>query len=408
MRAFLLVALLAVVTATTYFKETFDDSYQTRWVTSKWKQASGEAGKWGHTAGDFPGDANDKGIATTQDARFYAISSKFPSSFSNEGKELVIQFSVKFPQKIDCGGGYVKVLASTVDQENFGGESPYNIMFGPDICGSSTKRVHVIFHYPKKNENLLIKKTISAETDQLTHVYTLIVNPDNTYEVRIDGSKKESGSLDADWDFLPPKKIKDPSLSKPSDWVDEAMIDDPADTKPADWDNVPKTIPDPEAEKPADWDDDADGEWEAPQIDNPEYKGVWKPKRIPNPAYKGPWVHPEIDNPDYTPDDKLYRYSDFGAIGIDIWQVKSGTLFDNIIVTDSIAEAEAFMGETYGKLKDAEKSAFDAAEKAKRDAEEAERKKAEEERKKAEAEKDDEEEEEEDEDDDDEPEHDEL
>jgi len=93
-------------------------------------------------------------------------------------------------------------------------------MFGPDICGYSTKKVHVIFHYPKKGENLLIKKDITAETDQLTHVYTLIVRADNTYEVRIDGEKKQSGSLLEDFDFLAPKIIKDPSKSKPSDWVD--------------------------------------------------------------------------------------------------------------------------------------------------------------------------------------------
>jgi len=59
-----------------------------------------------------------------------------------------------------------------------------------------------------------------------------------------------------------------------------------------------------------------DGEWEPPQIDNPEYKGEWKPKQIPNPAYKGKWVHPEIDNPEYEEDDKLYKYTDIGAIGL--------------------------------------------------------------------------------------------
>lgn len=37
-----------------------------------------------------------------------------------------------------------------------------------------------------------------------------------------------------------------------------------------------------------------DGVYEAPQINNPEYKGEWKPKLIPNPAYKGVWVHPGI------------------------------------------------------------------------------------------------------------------
>lgn len=39
-------------------------------------------------------------------------------------------------------------------------------------------------------------------------MYTLVVKPDNTYEVLIDNEKVESGDLEADWDFLPPKKIK--------------------------------------------------------------------------------------------------------------------------------------------------------------------------------------------------------
>lgn len=46
------------------------------------------------------------------------------------------------------------------------------------------------------------------QDDVFTHLYTLIVNSDNTYEVQIDGEKAESGELEADWDFLPPKKIK--------------------------------------------------------------------------------------------------------------------------------------------------------------------------------------------------------
>jgi calreticulin len=388
MRVLLVLAIFALASAKIYFKETFDESYSNRWVVSNWKAASGEAGKFGLSAGEFFGDPDmDKGLQTTQDARFYAASAKFPTPFSNEGKDLVVQFSVKFPQKIDCGGGYIKVLPSNVDQQAFGGDSPYFIMFGPDICGHSTKRVHVIFHYSKKGEkgeNLLIKKNINAESDQLTHVYTLIVHPDNTYEVRIDGSKKESGSLLEDWDFLPPKKIKDPSVSKPSDWIDDAMIDDPEDKKPAGWDSVSRTIPDPEAEKPEDWDDEADGEWEPPQIENPEYKGDWKPKRIANPAYKGPWTHPEIDNPDYKHDDSLGKFSNIGAVGVDVWQVKSGTIFDNIIITDSVAEAEAFMKETWEANKDAEKKALEDHEAKKRAEEEAERKKKEEERKKSE------------------------
>ena len=58
------------------------------------------------------------------------------------------------------------------------------------------------------------------------------MKPDNTYEVRIDGSKVESGDLESDWDFLPPKKIKDPEAKKPEDWDDKPKIDDPEDSKP--------------------------------------------------------------------------------------------------------------------------------------------------------------------------------
>ena len=69
------------------------------------------------------------GLQTSQDARFYAIAAKF-DEFSNEGKTLVIQFTVKHEQKIDCGGGYVKVYPSNTDLKGLTGDSPYHIMFG--------------------------------------------------------------------------------------------------------------------------------------------------------------------------------------------------------------------------------------------------------------------------------------
>lgn len=85
-------------------------------------------------------------------------------------------------------------------------------MFGPDICGYSTKKVHAILTY--NDTNHLIKKEVPCETDQLTHVYTFILRPDATYSILIDNVEKQSGSLYSDWDLLPPKKIKDPSAKK--------------------------------------------------------------------------------------------------------------------------------------------------------------------------------------------------
>lgn len=372
----ILAALVALTCAETFFKEQFDDgdAWLDRWQVSKHKSDYGE---WKLTAGKFYGDAEaDKGIQTSQDARFYSVAAKFPKSFSNEKKTLVVQFSVKHEQSIDCGGGYLKLMAGDADLSDFHGETPYNIMFGPDICGPGTKKVHVIFNY--KGKNLLIKKDIRCKDDEFTHVYTLIVTPDNKYEVLIDNEKMESGDLEADWDFLAPKKIKDPDAKKPEDWEDNEYIDDPEDSKPDDWEK-PEHIPDTDTKKPEDWDDEMDGEWEPPMVDNPEYKGEWKPRQIKNEKYKGPWVHPEIDNPEYSPDDKLYLYKDIGAIGFDLWQVKSGTIFDNIFVGTDAAEAKKFAEETWGKTKEPEKKMKEAQD-------EVEKKKQEEEDKKREAE----------------------
>lgn len=369
---FLAFVGLALVEGKIYFQENFDsDDYASNWVQSA--HEGKEFGKFAHTPGKFYGDAEkDKGIQTSQDARFYGLSSKF-EPFSNEGKPLVVQFSVKHEQNIDCGGGYLKVFNCDLDQKDMHGESPYQIMFGPDICGPGTKKVHVIFNY--KGQNHLIKKDIRCKDDVYSHLYTLIVNPDNTYEVLIDNEKAESGELEADWDFLPAKMIKDPEASKPEDWDDRATIPDPEDSKPEDWDQ-PEHIADPDATKPEDWDDEMDGEWEPPMIDNPEYKGEWKPKQIDNPDYKGPWIHPEIDNPEYQADPSIYKYEDICTVGLDLWQVKSGTIFDNFLISDDPAEAKKVGEDTWGATKD-------AAKKMKEEQDEEERKKAEEEAKAA-------------------------
>jgi len=362
------LALASVVAGEVFFQEKFDDGWEDRWVNSEWKKDDNTAGQWNHTSGKWNGDADDKGIQTSEDYRFYAISAGYPE-FSNKDKTLVLQFSVKHEQKLDCGGGYVKLLGGDVDQKKFGGETPYSIMFGPDICGYTTKKVHAIL--TKNGKNHLIKKEVPCETDQLTHVYTLIIRPDATYSILIDNTEKQSGSIYEDWDILPAKTIKDPDAKKPEDWDDKEYIPDPEDKKPEGYDDIPKEITDPDATKPEDWDDEEDGEWTAPTIPNPEYKGPWTQKKIKNPNYKGKWKAPLIDNPDFKDDPYIYAFDSLKHIGIELWQVKSGTLFDNILITDDPEYAEKFAEETWGKHKDAEKAAFDEAEKKKLDEESA-------------------------------------
>ena len=115
-----------------------------------------------------------------------------------------------------------------------------------------------------------------------------------------------------------------------------------------------------------------DGEWEPPMIDNPEYKGEWKPRQIDNPAYKGKWVHPLIANPEYKPEEakEVGKYNEICKLGFDLWQVKSGTIFDNVLITDDPAKAKEVGDEVWKSLKDAEKTMKD-------EQDEAEKKKAE-------------------------------
>merc|ERR1712130_75026 len=241
------------------------------------------------------------------------------------------------------------------DLTKFGDPTVYNIMFGPDKCGY-TKRTRLIFNY--KGKNVLKKTDLAYKQDDegTSHLYRMVLKPDNTVLVEIDEEKIYEGSIKEDWEVLKPKTIADPADKKPSDWVEDAMMDDPSEKKPDDWVEE-KRIVDPDSKKPEDWDDDEDGEWEAPMKDNPAFKGEWVAKRISNPAYKGFWEAKKIDNPEYEDDDAVYKYSDFGFIGFDLWQVKGGTIFDNVIVCDDKAEADAFA---------AKWSALSAVEKAKK------------------------------------------
>lgn len=227
-----------------------------------------------------------------------------------------------------------------------------------------------------------------ARTNKVTSVYTLIVNPDQTFEILINGESSKQGSLLEDFNppVNPEKEIDDPKDKKPADWIDEVKIADPKATKPEDWDeeapfeivdeeaekpedwleDEATSIPDPEAEKPEDWDDEEDGDWLAPtvpnpkcadvsgcgewtrpMIKNPEYKGKWSAPMIDNPAYKGPWAPRKIANPAYFEDKTPSNFEPMGAIGFEIWTMQNDILFDNVYIGHSAEDAEKLRQETF-------------------------------------------------------------
>merc|ERR1711968_134296 len=135
------VALLLLVAssaaATTYFKDTFDsDPFTAGWTHSEWKSKS-ETGSFSWTAGEWSADEEaDKGLMTSEDARFHAISNELaksipPFTLGKAGKDLVVQFTARnhLREYAFCGGG----------------DTPYSVMFGPDMCGYDVSRIHAIF-----------------------------------------------------------------------------------------------------------------------------------------------------------------------------------------------------------------------------------------------------------------------
>jgi len=238
------------------------------------------------------------------------------------------------------------------DQTKFGDPTAYNIMFGPDKCGGN-RRTHLIFNY--KDKNVLKTDDIRYTQDNYgeTQLYTLKLTPENEVTVWHGEDQLYKGELEKGWKLLEPAEIPDPDDTKPSDWVDEPMMDDPEDKKPEDWEQ-PEEIVDEEAKQPEDWDADEDGDWEAPMKANPDFKGEWKAKKIANPDYKGAWVQKKTANPDYVEDKELYAYDDFSFVGIDVWQVKSGAIFDKLLITDEEEEMKAGQ-KAWKELREAEK-----------------------------------------------------
>ncbi|PIA40649.1 hypothetical protein AQUCO_02400012v1 [Aquilegia coerulea] len=333
------------------FYESFDKPFEGSWIVS---QKDEYQGVWKHAKSE---GHDDYGLLVSEKARKYAIVKELDEAVSLKDGTIVLQFETRLQNGLECGGAYLKYLRPQEagwKSKEFDNESPYSIMFGPDKCGS-TNKVHFIIKHknPKTGEYVEhhLKFPPSVPSDKLSHVYTAILKPSNEVVILVDGEEKKKGNILSADDFepslIPDKTIADPDDKKPEDWDEREKIPDPNAVKPEDWDedapmeiedeeaekpegwldDEPEEIDDPDASKPEDWDDDEDGEWEAPKIDNPNYKGIWKPQQIPNPAYF------ELEKPDFEP---------VAAIGIEIWTMQDGILFDNILITSDEKEAASY------------------------------------------------------------------
>jgi calnexin len=127
--------------------------------------------------------------------------------------------------------------------------------------------------YTEKHAKRPSAKIEDVFKDKKPHLFTLVLNPDNTFEVLVDNELANSGSLLTDFDppVNPAKEIDDPVDVKPTDWDEREKIPDPAAKKPEDWDeDAPRHVPDETAVKPAGWLDDEEEMVPDPEAKKPE------------------------------------------------------------------------------------------------------------------------------------------
>lgn len=378
------------------FFDQFDYSSleESGWVVSSGKKTDGSPylGQWAiEETKKYPGLSGDKALVMQTEAAFYAISKKLPTVFEVADSDVVVQFEVKFQYGVTCSGAYVKLLTEVGDATQFSDGTPFEIMFGPDICGSESR---VIFLVKTKVGTETVESRIRnlpmARNNPVSHLYTLVLRKNYDVEIRIDGDVAKAGNLFTPHFMVPPlgtpEYIEDVDAQKPLDWDERRYIADESVSKPADWDisegamwipdpkvrkpagwnddeSQPEFIRDPEAKKPQEWDDEEDGEWKAPFVKNPEclygcghweppkivnpdYKGTWSPPQIANPNFQGVWKPPKIKNPMYTGEDKL-KFSPVEALGFELWSMDSGIMFDNVYLGHLVEEAEKIGNTTY-------------------------------------------------------------
>ncbi|XP_055939197.1 calnexin-like [Argiope bruennichi] len=389
-----------------YIAEHFDDreAFDKKWISSEAKKEGTEEsiakydGKWSVEEAERNGLKGDLGLVLKSKAHHHAISARLDKPFLFDNKPFILQYEVRFQNGQECGGAYLKLLSQVPDMDlrTFHDKTPYTLMFGPDKCGNDHK-LHFIFRHrnPKngsfeekhRKRSSAVPKIDDIFKDKKPHLFTLVINPDNKFEVLLDKQSIHKGSLLEDFNppVNPEPEIDDPNDMKPADWDEREKIPHPTATKPDDWDedaprqivdpnarkpdgwldDEPELIPDPNAEKPTDWDDEMDGEWEAPlinnpkcekigcgkwkapMIDNPKYKGKWRAPLIDNPNYKGKWKPRRIPNPHHFEDKYPYKMTPIAAVGFELWSMVDGIMFDNIIITDDLYVAEHWAAETF-------------------------------------------------------------
>lgn len=358
-----------------YYENFSDPNVRDRWTSTK---DPNYTGKW-QIEQTYPLQTRrfEKALVMKGRDAAAAASTKFRHPIGVTDEPLIIQFEVRSQLLFICTGVLMKLFTNPdFDPASLNNATARWIEFGPERCNPTNSTRLNIFTTDESGAQVIhhLKRPHWIPIDEISHLYTLIIRPDGTFETLIDNRSTRNGTFTGDFD--PPlfemPTIDDPTDRKPSDWVDDVLIPDPKAVKPSDWDDdapamipdpkkldppkgwlldEPLLIPDPRAKKPDTWDDDKMGTWKPPQmrnpkchrasgcgpytppqVRNPRARGKWRAPYIPNPNYKGEWKPRQIPNPNYKGQAPKFVMPKLTGLGFDVWSAYRDTAFTNILI----------------------------------------------------------------------------
>ncbi|KAJ3436639.1 calreticulin-3 [Anaeramoeba flamelloides] len=306
--AFVFFLLLSFALSNVYFQETFDQDWKERWTIP-----NEDLGEWQYTTGPYYGSPElNHGIQTTSDKKHYLISSKFQKPLKTTlNKTLVIQYSYRNVQKLKCGGTYFKLFDTNFSPENFSAEDQYLIMFGPDECGVNGTPLHIILNY--RGNYYKWRKNANFKIGERTKIYTLVFNPNNTYQVYIDMEMIDSGEIFHDFGVYTTKTIS-------------KIFSNERDSEIYFTEN---TEHENNSESESESETETESETESEGNSKEEIEILFEEAE-------------QIDNPKYVSPNELHVFENLDYLGIDIFQVESGTIFDSFLICDNFTYAMEF------------------------------------------------------------------
>lgn len=192
-----------------YFAEAFDGALDRNWVLSK--AVKDEQldllkynGEWVIEESREARLLGNRGLVLKSPGKHHAISAYLRKTYHFTDRPLCLQYEVVFHKRVDCGGAYIKLLSNSDDLRlsQFSDATPYTIMFGPDKCGSTHKIHFILRHHNPVTGTYEEKHARQPEidlsdyfTDQRPHLYTLNLYPDNRFEILVDLTLINKGSL---------------------------------------------------------------------------------------------------------------------------------------------------------------------------------------------------------------------